>query len=277
MPEPARGRRVSFFPLSPYSWILSQAWPAQEQERRRMKAEHRKELQTNTLADNLGRLITGSRSMSRRTVLVLVAIVVLGVGVFVWTMIQNNNNAMRAEAYYYLDQGNFEDLREKVIAANPESEPAKLAHFQIAWVLLWKEGIEPLAKSPSQAKERLAFAQGLYQRLAKDAENDPVLLAEAQYALALIEESLAATESSGPARNEKVGSALSLYRALASDEKLKDTAHGQQAKARAEYLEKNRTQVVAFYDQLAGRSPPDLQEILRQFKQKEQEQKDQKK
>src|SRR5947209_5443825 len=65
------------------------AWPTQE--RRRMKAEHRKELQTNTLADNLGRMIQGGRNLSRRTVLIAVVVVGLLLGYWMWRAIQNNN------------------------------------------------------------------------------------------------------------------------------------------------------------------------------------------
>jgi len=242
-----------------------------------MKAEHRKELQTNTLADNLGRMIQGGRQMNRRTVLIVVALVVLVGGYYVWRMIQNNVISSQAVAMFVIDQGNWQELESEVIKGNPDSKASKLAQFQIAWLLLWKEGIEPLASKPFQAKRGLDMAQKMYQDLAELSEGDPVLSAEARYSLALIEESLAATELTPATRNDRVGNATKLYGQLATDDNLKDTAHGKQAKARAEYLEKNRAQVVAFYDQMANRTPLDIGEFLRQMNQKKDlEQKEQK-
>ena len=62
---------------------------------------------------------------------------------------------------------------------------------------------------------------------------------------------------------ERVGAAISRYNQVAND--FKDTAHGKQAKERASYLEKNRAQVAAFYDQMANRSPLDIGELIRQM------------
>jgi hypothetical protein len=219
-----------------------------------MKAEHRKELQTNTLADNLGRMITGSRSMSRRTVLILVAIVVLGLGLFVWTMIQNNNVAMQAQMYYNLDQGSAQDI-EEVYKAGPDTEPGKIAEFQLAWFYLWKLGIEPLANKDKafDALRALKAAKETYAGLAEKVENDRVLAAEAQYALALIEETLAVTDASSADRAARLKRVAEQYRDVG--QKYDQTAHGTQATARAEYLQKNHANVLAFYDQLASRNP----------------------
>jgi hypothetical protein len=244
-----------------------------------MKAEHRKELHTNTLADNLGRMIQGSRSMSRRTVLIVVLVVGLLLGFWVWRVIQNNNLTMQAETYYVLDQGNIQDIQEYILRSGSDSEPSKLAHFQIAWILLWKRGIEPLAADPHSAKDSLLKAKDTYEALAEQTKNDPVLAAEAHYALALIEETLVGTEPTTAARSEKLTLAQNIYRSV--EKEFQQTAHGNQAKVRADYLEKNRAQVLAFYDQMASRSPPDIGAILRQLQQQKQktesESKDQKK
>ena len=240
-----------------------------------MKAEHRKELQTNTLADNLGRMIQGSRSMSRRTVLIVLLVVGLGLGFWIWRVISASNVTTIAESYYVIDQGNWREMQE-LVQGGSDTGPAKAARFQIAWLLLWKEGIEPLAAQPMQAKRGLDEASKLYQGLAELVEGDPILTAEAHYAIALIEETLVATDPTAASRAERMANAIKLYGQVASE--YEKTAHGKQAKERADYLEKNRAQVLAFYDQMAGRSPPDIAEFIRQFqqKQKDQQQKEQK-
>jgi hypothetical protein len=110
-------------------------------------------------------------------------------------------------------------------------------------------------------------------------KSDPVLASEAHYALALIEETLVGTEPTSPARSEKLTLAQNIYQSV--EKEFPQTAHGKQAGARASYLEKNRAQVLAFYDQMASRSPPDIGALLRQLQQQKQqtekEQKDQKK
>jgi hypothetical protein len=226
-----------------------------------MKAEHRKELQTNTLADNLGRLLQGSRSMSRRTVLIIVAIAVVVVGFWFWRVIQANNEATRAALYLDLDLGNVQELRE-ISREGAGTEPSKAMRFQVAWYFLWKRGIEQLASNSFQARQNLEAVQDEYRSLAEQVENDKVLAAEAHYAIALIEESLAATEAEAPTRAERLKNAVELYRKVEQD--YQDTAHGKQAAARSSYLEKNRAEVLAFYDQMAGR---DIGAILRQFQQ----------
>jgi hypothetical protein len=228
-----------------------------------MKAEHRKELQTNTLADNLGRLLQGGRSMSRRTVLILILIAAVLLGFWFWRTIQANNEAMRASLYVEFDLGNAQEMLE-FSRENAGTEPSKAMKFQIAWLQLWKYGIEPLASNPFQARSSLEAAQESYRRLAEDVENDKVLSAEAHYAIALIEETLAATEDQSAGRVQKLKNATELYRRVEQD--YPETAHGKQAAKRAEYLEKNRAEVLAFYDQMAGR---DFTSFLRQFEQKQ--------
>jgi hypothetical protein len=224
-----------------------------------MKAEHRKELQTNTLADNLGRLIQGSRSMSRRTVLIIVAIAVLGLGFWFWRGIQAGNITTRAELFLDLDLGNVRELQQ-ISESSAGTEPGKLMQYQVSWYLLWRAGIEQLAANPVQARGNLQMVQREYLSLAEQMESDKVLAAEARYAAALIEESLAATESTVPERAKRLNDAIELYDKLGKESQ--ETARGKQAAARASYLEKNKTEVLAFYEQMSGR---DLSALIRQM------------
>src|SRR5262249_36893318 len=70
-----------------------------------MKAEHRKELQTNALADRIGRFFTGLRSPGRSNSLFFwVVIILLGGGVIVaWLLIQGKSKAARSEMLVTMD------------------------------------------------------------------------------------------------------------------------------------------------------------------------------
>jgi hypothetical protein len=173
--------------------------------------------------------------------------------VFIWHTIRVNNEITTANLFFILDQGNWKEMREEVIATGPETNPGKAATFQIAWILLWEEGIRPLTKKPMEAMQALESARRTYTNLAGLVENDPVLASEANYALALIDETLLVTEPTSAARAEGLTKVVRAYRDV--EQKYGDTAHGKQAKARADHLETKRADVLAFYDQFATRNP----------------------
>jgi hypothetical protein len=239
-----------------------------------MKAEHRKELQTNTLADNLGRLIEGLKHIGRRTFLLILLVTVAVLAFIVWRVISEGNKTTLSYHYYLFDNGNRQLMLE-LVKDDPNSGPGKAARFQLAWIDLWELGIKPLATEPMRAQLYLSEARDVYSQLAKDCTNDPSLASEANYALALIEESLVSLEQKVAKRVEQLDKAVSVYKSVSSDSP--GTAHGKLAADRANYIEKNRSQVLEFYDKLAERlSPqviqiPGLEEFMKQQKQLQQE------
>src|SRR5262249_16657870 len=140
----------------------------------RMKAEHRKELQTNALADRLGRMITGLKKARPNVIFywIIGLMVVLALGVWMW--VNKRNKAARAEVLVTMDNlptlgelrrasgcrsgksplvEDTEEKLEEVIEKYPGSRAALRARFfraQIDFVVL---GLDRL--QPSQAREAL--------------------------------------------------------------------------------------------------------------------------
>jgi hypothetical protein len=231
-----------------------------------MKAEHRKELQTNVLADRMGRLVremkTGSRT--RRRIFWILGGVILVVLVFGFFLRIRATHA-RSESDLWVE---FEDgaqsyinklvegpdwirLSKQVVKEDRYGKTAqgKAARFQNAWYFLWELGVKILAADPGFAVQNLNRAELMYSVLANDCKDDPVYLPEALYALALIEETKAVQDSGdGKDRARHLAEAGRLYDELA--DKHKDSAHGKMAAERALLLKKDSptyNEIARFY------------------------------
>src|SRR5205823_2510174 len=106
-----------------------------------MKAEHRKELQTNLLADRVGRALQGARGVpGRRMVLfVLLGIVVFGGGILIWVIWTNSLRAQQDRWVQFDEATDMTTLMDlgKEYAQTPQG---KSARAQIAWIHLWEYG-----------------------------------------------------------------------------------------------------------------------------------------
>jgi len=158
-----------------------------------MKAEHRKELQTNLLADRMGRLIQNVKTKPSRSVVLYVVLalaVVLGVVIFVFI----RGNQGRAEQERWITYDEITDLKklEDFGKDNDLTQQGKSARMTVAWFLLWERGVKVILIDPS-AKDVLAECRSRFDKLAEDCKEDPILAAEALYGLAVIEETLACT------------------------------------------------------------------------------------
>src|SRR4051812_15134235 len=139
-----------------------------------MKAEHRKELETNTLADRMGRAVQGVQHQSRRTLL----FVVLGViGSFlVLFLVFRFYQVRRVETsqnWEMLEDGSHRFI-EGLIKAAPETNPGKAARFQKAWFYFWELGVKRIGNDPAGALRNLDGAALEYRQLAEDCKGDPV-------------------------------------------------------------------------------------------------------
>ena len=191
-----------------------------------MKAEHRKELETNVLADRMGRLLDTVKQKPQRgtvgwVVLGVVVAVVMFLTVRWYRMAQNE----RSEAWYdyYLIQitGDIRGLREA------QNVPGKAVRFLVASDQLW-DGVTKIGADPAGTKEKLQRAKNLYEELRKECEDDPVLLPEAIYGQALAEESLAIED------RKYLDIAIDTYKVLV--EKHPKSAYGKLAEKRLEIL-----------------------------------------
>jgi hypothetical protein len=155
-----------------------------------MKAEHRKELETNVLADRMGRLLdTVKQKPQRGTVGWVVLGVVVMVVVFLTVRWYRMQQVERSDAWfdYYLVQitGDIRGLLE----SHRDRVPGKAVRFHLAADQLW-DGVTKIGADPGW-KEKLQTAQKTFADLREECEGDPVLVPEAMYGEALAEEALA--------------------------------------------------------------------------------------
>lgn len=131
-------------------------------------------------------------------VLILVVLVAL-----IWMFFQANARRFESEMWVRVGDGRIlrwmrtEDDRFRrapieVLSKYPNTEQGRIARFQLAWYLLWEEGIKNLGSQLApQALEQIKSAREEYEKLYKEVKNDPVLAPEALYCIAVATETLA--------------------------------------------------------------------------------------
>src|SRR4051812_34293286 len=119
-----------------------------------MKAEHRKELETNALASGMGRMIRGMRERpKRRSVLVwvLALVVLVGLGAWYWFWAAGKQTAsdnwamvdLATRPEVFLGMG-F-DTRSGESQEPVKTPVGRVARFEFAWLALYDYGIKKLA------------------------------------------------------------------------------------------------------------------------------------
>ncbi len=211
-----------------------------------MKAEHRKELETNILADKVGKLISGAREGPSRGFLFYIvcglAALVVGFLIYRWFVSGRSNNS---ENWTLLEFGGFKEI-EAVLSRAGKENPGKAARCQYAYHLLWHEGLKHLGVNPRKAREKIDDAEKWYQEIADECKGDPVFLPEALYGLAIIEE----TRLLEKKQRETLIVVIDKYKAV--DKANKDSAFAALARKRVEELEdetKSRD-ILRFYQDL---------------------------
>jgi hypothetical protein len=231
-----------------------------------MKAEHRKELQTNALADRMGRLITRMKGgPSRSTVLtcILGVLVVLALLFFLYT--RNRSRTAGSALWVALDGGHWKRQQESGIEitnlidlaeSQGHTNAGKAARMQMAYFQLWEFGIKLLPVSANEGLKQIRSAQQAYRGLAEELKDDPVLGPEALYSVAVAEESQAIKDT-----DKHLIEATRLYREVAK--RYPESAHGRNARERAEELDREagRDRIRLFYLNMA--SQPGIREQLR--------------
>jgi hypothetical protein len=232
-----------------------------------MKAEHRKELQTNALADRLGRFFKGFKTGSSSGGLAILVIVVL-VAIIVLAFFYFNRTTKRARSEMWLgldkitteelssknkgfhaSASDDEDLKktieklERIATDNPDTKASLVARFRIAQINLVNRGINLLPQygKAEAALKSLDRAEEDYEKLVKECKNDVTWEPQARLALAKIAETRAVKDL------ENLDKAQALYEQLA--EQFGDTASGQEAAERVQALKdsKKRAEIKALY------------------------------
>jgi hypothetical protein len=226
-----------------------------------MKAEHRRELHTNLLADRMGRLVQGMRGTNRSTsvyVWVFLGVAVVTYAVWQYAMVAGSSG--RSAEWTSLDaamQGGEDGSQlGKLANENAGTIPGRTARFVLAR-LKFKDGQDKLSSiDRTRAIESLVEARKEYEKLAGESADAPLLEQEALLAVAKAEEMLASSpDPDNPGK--MLGSldrALEFYRRLAT--RFPGSPAGKDAAERAELLSTKQAEVARFYQELEELAGP---------------------
>lgn len=199
-----------------------------------MKADERKALETNVLADQLGRAMEGLKQPPPRSLLVyLVAAVVLValVGAFRW--FYQSSTSTESHRWVKLDEAVFP---EQLTSLQEDADLAKSkqgTYVQLKEARLkLSQGLRDLGATPKEAHARLTEAAERYEKLAKELARQPLLHQEALSGAAKANETLG-----------ELTTAIELYKKLADE--YPSSALGQDAKKSVARLESDDGRRVA--------------------------------
>jgi hypothetical protein len=250
-----------------------------------MKAEHRRELQTNALADRLGRMLQTVKTPPKKRslfywILALAAIVVV-VGYW-WIQSRRATEQARLWDVFQRHDMSAQDIMERRSLLEGQNTPqGRAERFQLAWNYLWGGfdfgpslqefrvgGIKYLLSDPRLAILSLGRAKELYTELAKECKDDPILGAEAVYGLAVIEETLAAASPLFE-RETQMDNALRLYRDV--EETYPKSTRAAEAAQRAKDLkdDNKRRSIGQLYATLNARIIPQLLQMQQDLRKKQ--------
>lgn len=237
-----------------------------------MKAQHRKELHTNALADSLGRFYDEIRARPQSVSIIIWVIGVLAVVLFVIWFFTQGAASSRSALWVQLEGDSYTKSPQEALSSyeqiakdSPKTIPGRTARFQEARYIL-PHGLEQLgATDRPEAIKNLLRARELFNQLSTETKDDPLLRQEALLGAAKAEEALL-----GVANADKpdqvygnLDKALDLYRQAAQAQP--ESYLGKQAQAHVKQLEDNRPAVEKFYAELnklaktAAPAPPPFQ------------------
>lgn len=170
---------------------LSESGP---REKPAMKAEHRKELMTNTLANRLGEAMHSVKEgPSRSTLFVLVAIGLVVILVLVWRYLASSADEADSARWFRLDSlSTPEKLKEFIEDKDAEGHTqGRLARLEEARRSLY-EGLRKLGNAGTRKKalEDLQRSAGLYDKLTEECADKPLLHQQVLMGAAKAHESL---------------------------------------------------------------------------------------
>jgi tetratricopeptide (TPR) repeat protein len=142
-----------------------------------MKAQHRKELETNALADRLGGLMHGLKEAPSRGTLIVGGLVVLAVAlVVVWRLVAHSTQERTSERWLKLYEALGTEELKQFVKENPDKPQARVARFELARRDLY-QGLRDLGSSLAgrEAVQRIRDAAAEYDKLAKEAADTPSL------------------------------------------------------------------------------------------------------
>jgi hypothetical protein len=193
-----------------------------------MKAEHRKELETNVLVDKLGRAYQGLKQGPSRGTVVFFGVVLLGVVLWgAWRYFSTSSARANSERWMKVDDAVFPAqldglVEDKEIQGTTQGRAAR---FKEARRQL-RDGLRDLGGGGNEAAEKVRRGISLYEELLKESTPLPVLRQEALMGAAQGYEALG-----------ELDKARELYRRLADDKESAESALGKEAKKQLERLD----------------------------------------
>jgi hypothetical protein len=157
-----------------------------------MKAEHRKELATNTLANTLGQAIQGMKEGPSRGTIVFLVVVGLAIALgFIWVWVSRTREEADSARWFRWDSlSSPEQLKSFADDKDiQDSLPGKLARFEEARRYLL-DGLREFGSSHTSAVESLKKAAAAYDKLVDECSDRPLLHQQALMGAAKAHESL---------------------------------------------------------------------------------------
>jgi hypothetical protein len=210
-----------------------------------MKAEQRKELETNTLADKMGQVVQRVKTGQRRTfltyVIVTVALIVAAWLGYRW---YNSDRSERSLQWLKLYDGSGNHIDE--LTQEKDSYAGKAARLQVAWFAYWDFGTKMMASNKDGAMQQLKKSADLYGTLAEDCKDDKVFEPQALLGRAVAQESRAVQD------RDHLKKAKDYYEELVK--KYEKSAEAEFARKRLEILkdDSKRGELSATYKELQG-------------------------
>jgi hypothetical protein len=218
-----------------------------------MKADERKHLKENDLADRLGRFWRALASGSTTNTIIW-GVILVGLALAIgWRYYADATFRTRSAEWAAVEHAGSVAELEKIITDHPGSVVARIARlhlsrYQMDLALAHIAG--PTSDERIKAADSLAEIRGNYAALAKEATDEPELIQESLMQIAKADEVLAAVPKADNPREprESLDTAQKAYEELAK--RYPDTYLGKQAAQRAQELDDHKTQIRAFYDNL---------------------------
>jgi len=162
-----------------------------------MKAEERKELETNALADKMGRIVQNVKSgPNRRSVMWIVIAVAVVLGFVLYVRYKKTLETEQAKSWFYMGMARAGSIEQQRIAFLAEAAKsgkgasAAGAQMETAWIELHNSALM-LRRQPVQTLRKFAQLAKALAALQREFKDQPVLQAEALYHQAVIQESRA--------------------------------------------------------------------------------------
>jgi hypothetical protein len=210
-----------------------------------MKAEHRKELETNTLAEGVGHFVQRMKERPRRSMLGYVVAAAIFIIALVLVSRWFYMSRLETAENWSLFERQSQTALDKLINEAGETPPGKAALLEKSWITFWEMGVKGLGHKPADAMKQLDEAYNEYRKAAERCEGDPTMEPEALYAMAVIEETKALVD------RKHLETAREQYQKL--NDKYGQSAFGKMAEQRVVTMkdEKKKAELLQFYQNLS--------------------------